>query len=94
MFFLQGAKGFYDLLLISALFFCFFIRRSKTADLVQNLIYIILVCFCFAETAGAMPAVVSDGKTAGLGASWALPGPPSKSFPFSATSSVEVGWAH
>ena len=43
MFFLQGAKGFYDLLLISALFFCFFIRRSKTADLVQNLVYIILV---------------------------------------------------
>ena len=42
MFFLQGAKGFYDLLLISALFFCFFIRRSKTADLVQNLVYIIL----------------------------------------------------
>ena len=43
MFFLQGAKGFYDLLLISALFFfVFFIRRSKTADLVQNLVYIIL----------------------------------------------------
>ena len=45
MFFLQGAKGFYDLLLISALFFCFFIRRSKTADLVQNLVYIILARF-------------------------------------------------
>ena len=42
MFFLQGAKGFYDLLLISAYFFCFFIRRSKTANLVQNLVYIIL----------------------------------------------------
>ena len=45
MFFLQGAKGFYDLLLISALFFCFFIRRSKTADLVWNLVYIILVMY-------------------------------------------------
>ena len=42
MFSLQGAKGFYDQLFITALLFLFFIRRSKTAAIVQNLVYIIL----------------------------------------------------
>ena len=37
------AKGFHDLLFILASMFWFFIRWSKTADLLQNLIYIILV---------------------------------------------------
>ena len=61
MFFLQGAKGFYDLLLISALFFCFFIRRSKTADLVQNLVYIILG----SDVAGVLdnPTILGSGPS-------------------------------
>ena len=36
------AKGFHDLLLILASMFWFFIRWSKTGDLLQNLMYIIL----------------------------------------------------
>ena len=40
---LQGAKGFYHQVFISASIFWFFIRRSKTANLVRNLVYIILV---------------------------------------------------
>ena len=39
---LQGAKGFYDQLLISASLFWILIRRSNTANLVRNLVYIIL----------------------------------------------------
>ena len=39
---LQGAKGFYNQLFILASLFWFFIRRSKTAAIVQNLVYIIL----------------------------------------------------
>ena len=42
MFSLQGAKGFYGQLLISALLFWILIRRSNTANLVRNLVYIIL----------------------------------------------------
>ena len=38
LFSLQGAKGFYDQLLISALLFWFIIRRSNTANLVRNLV--------------------------------------------------------
>ena len=45
MFSLQGAKGFYDQLLISALLFWILIRRSNTANLVRNLVYIILVSY-------------------------------------------------
>ena len=37
---LKGAKGFYKQLLISASLFWIVIRRSKTANLVRNLIYI------------------------------------------------------
>ena len=38
MFTLQGAKGFYDQLLILALLFWILIRRSNTANLVRNLV--------------------------------------------------------
>ena len=39
---LQGAKGFYDQLLISTPLFWILIRRSNTANIVRNLVYIIL----------------------------------------------------
>ena len=69
---------------------------ERTREFQINVFFVVIICFSsvFAETAGVMLVVVSDGKTAGLEASWALPGPPSKSFPFSATFSEEVGWGH
>ena len=50
---LQRAKDFYDQHFSSASYFDFIIRRSKTADLVRNLVYIILEGKgCFSSKSG------------------------------------------
>ena len=50
MFSLQRAKGFYYWCFVWASLFWIFIRRSKSADLLRNLVYIILVSRSSAPT--------------------------------------------
>ena len=59
---LQGAKGFYDQLLIIVSLFWILIRRSNTANIVRNLIYIILDVNHWELCAGDWSDIVANSE--------------------------------